>query len=97
MLHLSPENRIIDKEVAFFMNKYKQHLLNEKILKELHILGMHVVEPCPEHRTKKIKPGLIMSLDNDNCELLELSEISEFRELWKVRLIDSGDIEYKFI
>ena len=60
-------------------------------------LGIHLKEPSSEYRTKKIKPGLIMSLDNDNCELLELSEISDLRELWKVRLIDSGDVEYKFI
>ena len=63
----------------------------------MDILGIHIKEPDPKNRTRRICAGLVMNLDNENCELLELSEISDYRELWKVRIIDTNEIEFKFI
>ena len=79
------------------MNKYRQHLLDEFILHEMDILGIHIKEPSPAQRTKRICAGLIMNIDDENCELLELIEISDYKELWQVLIINTGKIEFRFI
>ena len=66
----------------------KKHRINEELARDLHDFGFHIEPP----RAKKAnKPGNLISYDDCPCELLELIEVTEYRELWSVRFFDDSE------
>lgn len=74
------------------MNKYKQHLLDEEIARELQILGISIKAP----RQKLYKKGNFITIDSCSFELLNLLESSNC-ELWEAHDITNNEKTVLFL
>lgn len=92
-LELIKKILILQGKILFpFMNEYKKQQVNNQIAKELNDFGFHIQEP----RAKKhAKQGDLISYEGEPCELLELIEFSQNRELWQCKFL--ADSEPSFI
>ena len=77
--------------------RYLENDANQQLLDECRAYGFTIRTPNQQKKEKFIQPGSIFNIDNENCELLELIEISDYRELWQVLVIDTGSIEFRFL
>ena len=76
------------------MNQYKKHLLDNKLQKELIEFGFHI--ETPRHtRHKLTQKNDLISYDGCPCQLLDLIEVSNNKELWQVKFLD--ELEPSFI
>lgn len=64
----------------------KKHQQNIEILKELKDFGFHIDAPKKKFR----KVGDLTVYEGEPCELLELIEVTEYRELWSVRFFNDS-------
>jgi len=65
----------------------KKRQINTEFAKELKDYGFHIENT----RTRKPKKaGDLLSYENEPCELLELIEISDYRELWSVKFFNEA-------
>ena len=65
----------------------KKHQANIDFLKELSDYGFHIEHP---RKAKPRKAGDLISFQDEPCELLELIEICDYKELWSVRFFDES-------
>lgn len=81
-------------------NKYKQHLIDEEISKEMHILGIYIQnKPVKRNSTRRIEPqkDMILNLNGDLCQLIQLIEVSDYRELWEVFNLATKTNSFEFV
>lgn len=76
------------------MNKYLKDQAERQAHEELEIFGFHIEHPRPK---KQGQIGTLMNIDNENIELLELIEISDYKELWFCRCIDNQETIFIWI
>ena len=74
------------------MNKYKQHLLDEEIAREMQILGISIKQP----KQKTYKKGAFITIDSCSFELLRLLEVSDC-ELWEAHDITNNETTTLFL
>ena len=77
--------------------RYLENDANQQLLDECRAYGFTIRTPNQHKKEKFITIGAIFNINDENCELLELIEISDYKELWQVRIIDTGNVEFRFI
>ena len=77
--------------------RYLENDANKQLQDECRAYGFTIRTPNKHKKERFIKAGAIFNIDNENCELLELVDLSDYRELWQVIVIDTGEVTYKFI
>ena len=77
--------------------RYLENDANKQLQDECRAYGFTIRYPNSHKKEKFTKVGAIFNIENENCELLELIEISDYKELWQVLIINTGKIEFRFI
>lgn len=76
------------------MNLFQKTQINNSIAKELKDFGFHIQASRPKKHANK---GDLIEYKGKACELLDLVEVTENRELWQVHFLDENEPAFIFL